>query len=1056
VRVLAVSNLFPPAFVGGYELGASWVCRELARRGHEVTVCTASRLLWAHVTHHQDAPCPPPLGLGYIDAGLAAFGFDLARLVDGGYSRAFEGARAAVNDALLNAPQVQAALRDAVARLEPDVVVVFNPAGLLVSPVQEILDACVVRPRVVAYVSDDWPTRWPAAHPLSGLAHLASGASSTVATGYSPGLASFARLLASQDLFAFERTVRFDQAMFCSEFLRRKCVSQIDDPPPAVVAHWGLPAVAALPSEPALGFDGEPPLTLAFAGQLLHHKGLGHIIRALPLMKRPHRLIVLGDDTSDYAALCRSLVETADLSDRVQFLGKVAPETAIQILHEQAQVLVVPSQVIPGVFEEPFSIVVLQGMALGMPVIATPTGGTPEAIVDGSTGRVCDVKDPASLSAIVDELELNRQAARAMGAQARRRVEEAFTIETMVDGVEKVLAGDQAAGTGVQASATIPQVLVVATNAARDPANTGCVRVTRQLGRALEDRHDVAFVAWHHPTHALRALTSAEREVLSRFNGPRRALGSGRIDPAAAALRSPRRLRGAWLLVPEVLPEEEFAAIRAFARAKGMQLAAIFYDAIPVLRPELCAPRVSSGHAAYMRGLARCDRVFAISQTAANDLHAFWEARRLVAPKVVVWPLAGALEGAPRPGGADDDRREPAAATMLCVSTLEPRKGHARLLKALDEVSARDPELSWSMVLVGNRYAGSDDLAALVEAACARDPRIEWRGIVDDAELVRLYRKSAFTVYPSEIEGFGLPVAESLWFGRPCLCSDAGAVGELAKGGGCLAIDVKDERALADAIHRLLSDRHVRSTLAAEARARTARTWGECADDVLTGLKPLGNASNEPARLTDGLYAGLLADHWQMTHAERLAFLAVLDQIKPRCAIEVGTYRGGSLSALARASQVVFSIDIDKSVAERFADFHNVRFLTGTSRELLPELLIELQRQDLDPDFALIDGSHTAEDVCADLSAFLTLKPRRPLVIIGHDSANPDCRRGIMSVDWQSSPYVTAVELDFVPGSAQTALTKPLDQLWGGLVLVRMEPEPRTRPLVISSGAMRL
>ena len=53
-------------------------------------------------------------------------------------------------------------------------------------------------------------------------------------------------------------------------------------------------------------------------------------------------------------------------------------------------------------------------------------------------------------------------------------------------------------------------------------------------------------------------------------------------------------------------------------------------------------------------------------------------------------------------------------------------------------------------------------------------------------------------------------------------------------------------------------------------------------------------------------------------------------------------------------------------------------------------------------------------------------------------------------------PRRPAVELDFVPGSAQTALTKPPDQLWGGLLLVRMDPEPRTGPLVVSSGAMRL
>jgi hypothetical protein len=393
---------------------------------------------------------------------------------------------------------------------------------------------------------------------------------------------------------------------------------------------------------------------------------------------------------------------------------------------------------------------------------------------------------------------------------------------------------------------------------------------------------------------------------------------------------------------------------------------------------------------------------------------------------------------------------------MLCVSTLEPRKGHLRLLRALDLLSREHPDLPWSLTLVGNRYAGADDLAAAVEQACARDSRIVWRGIVDDEELARLYRQAAFTVYPSEIEGFGLPVAESLWFGRACLCSNSGAVGELARDGGCVAVDVLDERALADAMARLLGDAALRARLSREARTRHVRTWQAYAQDVSARLAPLANASAQPALLSNRLYAGLLQDQWQMVHAERLAFIQVIDELRPRCAIEVGTYRGGSLSALARASQVVFSIDIDPSVAERFGDFENVRFLTGRSQELLPGLLRELQHQGLDPEFALVDGSHTAEDVRTDLSAFLAIRPRRPLVIIGHDSNNPECRRGMMSVDWQSSPYVSAVELDFVPGSAQTALTKPLDQLWGGLLLVRMDPEPRTGPLVVSSGAMRL
>jgi glycosyltransferase involved in cell wall biosynthesis len=198
---------------------------------------------------------------------------------------------------------------------------------------------------------------------------------------------------------------------------------------------------------------------------------------------------------------------------------------------------------------------------------------------------------------------------------------------------------------------------------------------------------------------------------------------------------------------------------------------------------------------------------------------------------------------------------------MLCVSTLEPRKGHLRLLRALERVSASHPDLPWSLTLVGNRYAGADDLAKQVEAACAGDSRIVWRGVVDDAELVSLYRQASLTVYPSEIEGFGLPVAESQWFGRPCLCSSEGSVGELAALGGCLAVDVTDEAALTAGLERLLTDAALRERLAAEAAATPVRRWRDYASDVAARLTPPGNASLQPARLTDRLYAGLLPDH---------------------------------------------------------------------------------------------------------------------------------------------------------------------------------------------------
>ena len=59
---------------------------------------------------------------------------------------------------------------------------------------------------------------------------------------------------------------------------------------------------------------------------------------------------------------------------------------------------------------------------------------------------------------------------------------------------------------------------------------------------------------------------------------------------------------------------------------------------------------------------------------------------------------------------------------------------------------------------------------------------------VPDDEARALVAAAHATVFMSLYEGFGLPIAESLWQGTPCLCSDHGSMAEIAKGGGCLMI----------------------------------------------------------------------------------------------------------------------------------------------------------------------------------------------------------------------------------------------------------------------------
>jgi glycosyltransferase involved in cell wall biosynthesis len=103
------------------------------------------------------------------------------------------------------------------------------------------------------------------------------------------------------------------------------------------------------------------------------------------------------------------------------------------MLATAGQVLVVPS-----VWDEPFSIGVLEGMAAGLPVVASATGGTSEALTDGVCGFLFERGSADELAGILDKLDGNRMLCRNVGSQARSLIRERFTMKVMVDQLLKV------------------------------------------------------------------------------------------------------------------------------------------------------------------------------------------------------------------------------------------------------------------------------------------------------------------------------------------------------------------------------------------------------------------------------------------------------------------------------------------------------------------------------------------------------------------------------------------------------------------------------------------
>ena len=174
---------------------------------------------------------------------------------------------------------------------------------------------------------------------------------------------------------------------------------------------------------------------------------------------------------------------------------------------------------------------------------------------------------------------------------------------------------------------------------------------------------------------------------------------------------------------------------------------------------------------------------------------------------------------------------------VLFVSTLERRKNHEVLYRALVRLAEQGRTVLPRLVFVGMRGWGVDDLLSDLE----RDPRVRDRVVrlhdVTDATLQQLYRQAAFTVFPSLSEGWGLPVAESLAHGRFCLVADTSSLREV---GGELVeyLDPLDSAAWAQRLAHYLDHPEEVARREAAIRERFVPTpWSETARAVLQAAR---------------------------------------------------------------------------------------------------------------------------------------------------------------------------------------------------------------------------
>ena len=186
-------------------------------------------------------------------------------------------------------------------------------------------------------------------------------------------------------------------------------------PPPAARSNGNLRGELGVP-------EGAP--LLGEIGRLCDVKGQRELIEAVSLLPDAW-LVLVGADIESGGAFQRELervAQRAGVRDRVVFTGH--RDDAAQLLNE-LDVLVLPS------WTEGLPVTVLEAMARGRAVVATPVGGTPEVVADGETGVLVPPRDPRALAEEIGRLLADPELRERMGRAGRERVARHFSEEAM-------------------------------------------------------------------------------------------------------------------------------------------------------------------------------------------------------------------------------------------------------------------------------------------------------------------------------------------------------------------------------------------------------------------------------------------------------------------------------------------------------------------------------------------------------------------------------------------------------------------------------------------------
>ncbi|MBM3586375.1 MAG: glycosyltransferase family 4 protein [Alphaproteobacteria bacterium] len=272
---------------------------------------------------------------------------------------------------------------------------------------------------------------------------------------------------------------------------------------------------------------------------------------------------------------------------------------------------------------------------------------------------------------------------------------------------------------------------------------------------------------------------------------------------------------------------------------RAPKIVLLIYDLIPILRPEWCdAALVACFTKWFETCIPRADFLFAISEATAADLTSWMTKQNISVPgSIEILPIGCGFIEEPGEKTADIPANLAKSEFVLFVSTIEARKNHLFVFRVWRRLLAQfGPDKIPTLVFAGRQGWLVADLMQQLKNCSFLDGKIAFIPDPSDSELRELYKRCRFTIFPSLYEGWGLPVTESLAFGKVCVASNRTSIPE-AGGEFCLYFDPENVSEAAAVISKACFDNAVIEEKENLIRAHYKPTsWLDSANILTTAL----------------------------------------------------------------------------------------------------------------------------------------------------------------------------------------------------------------------------